>query len=110
MPQSTNFNGSVWEIQDTALDVMQGGAPAVLVFPALGPSTVAVYPAPGSSALVEFTTSGQVAVKAGTARWNLSSMGTDGVVNAATTTDIPSPLTALRVTASGGNCTVEVLQ
>lgn len=49
MPQSTNFNCSVWEIQDTALD----GASAVVVFPACGPATVAIYPATGSTDIAE---------------------------------------------------------
>lgn len=107
MPQLQHFTGSLWEIQDTAL----AGEAVVVLFPSSGPATVALYPAAGFTAHVEFSTSGQAAVRAGTARWNdARGFGTGGVVNAASTADIPSPLTAIRVTAIGGACGVEVLQ
>lgn len=67
------------------------------------PASVGVVPQ--SSALVEFTISSDVDVELDAAQWHESPAGT---VAAATVEALPSAVEALRVTATGGDCLLEI--
>lgn len=98
-----NFNGRVWEADET----VPSGESRVFQLPLASPASVAVHPAEGATATVEMTLSPLAKVEAGTARWLPTSIGATSVADS---TDIPSPVTALRVTAAGGAVAVEVQQ
>lgn len=79
-------------------------------FASAAPATLAVHPSPGATATVSYTVSTPARIAAGTARWLPAAIGEDGVVSAPAATDIPAPVTALRVVAALGEVVVEVAQ
>ncbi|GJI97027.1 hypothetical protein RugamoR57_37450 [Duganella caerulea] len=79
-------------------------------FPAATPAVLAIHPDPGATATVSVSISTPARIAAGTARWVPAALGAGGSVSVPTITDIPAPLTAIRVSASGGAVAVEVAQ
>ncbi|PPE69497.1 hypothetical protein C1702_11175 [Caldimonas thermodepolymerans] len=78
-----------------------------------GPATLAVHAVgEGVSAFVELTISPPSRLEDGTARWvPAAGFGEEGVISGSAVLDIvPSNITAVRVTAEGGNVIVEMLQ
>lgn len=105
----SKFDGRVWRTTATALP----GQPAVLTLAQAGAGTVAVHAAGvGVSATVDLTLSTAADVAAGLAMWvRAAGLGEAGVVeNDAVIDAIPSSITAVRVTAFGGEVPVEVQQ
>ena len=88
-------------------ETVNAGASKTIELPTAKPATVAVHPATGGSVTVEFTVSSRERVDASTARWIAWGKGTVSVPSA----DVfDGPVTAIRVTATGAACVVEVQQ
>lgn len=105
----SKFDGRVWRTTATALP----GHPAVLTLAQAGAGTLAVHAAGvGVSAAVDLTLSPTADVAAGLAMWvRAAGLGDTGVVvNDAVIDAIPSSITAVRVTADGGEVAVEIQQ
>lgn len=79
-------------------------------FASAGPATLAVHPAAGATATVAYTASSPARIAAGTARWIPAAIGEDGVVSEPTAIETITPLTGLRITATGGEVAVEIVQ
>lgn len=109
MSKNQSFNGRVYE---TLLEVAPG-APLIFKFATTAPATVVVHAlGAGVSASVSVSASPSELVDMGTARFvPVRSMGTNGVIaNASDFAEVVTPLTAVRVEATGGPVIVEVLQ
>lgn len=94
----------------TSETLAAGGVFTFADFASAAPATLAVHPAAGATALIEVCADTPAAIAAGTALWAPAALGESGVVNVATIVDIPSPLTAIRVTATNGGVQVRVVQ
>ena len=79
-------------------------------FPATTPAVLAIHPSAGATATVSVSISTPDRITEGTARWVPAALGASGSVSVPTIVDIPAPLTAIRVSASGGAVAVEVGQ
>ncbi len=100
------FNGSAWEFQATVPDGTTNGP---LIIPQgarpVGVS-VGVFPAAGATGLVELSLSPRSEVEAGAGRWLPWPAGN---VTTATLDALVGPATAVRLTATGGAVTWEVV-
>ena len=109
MQKIQSFNGRVYETQV----VVPPGEPFELQFAAATPATLKIRALGlGVSALVEDCLSPASALVDGTAVFDaIEALGDSGVIsNAVVRSELLTPITALRVTATGGPVTVEVVQ
>ncbi|MNU44053.1 hypothetical protein D3C71_328570 [compost metagenome] len=106
---SDNYNGRTYSCE---VDVQPSTSRVIRPLVA-GPATLAVHAnGDGVSAFVELTISSDARLASGTARWvPADGFGESGTVSGSAVLDIvPSNVTAVRVSATGGVVAVEVLQ
>lgn len=90
--------------------VVPAGQSFVFFSHARDKSTIFVYPQGGGSAIVQISGSPLRFFKEEPAsvKWLNSTMGTDGLVTSADSTTIPTPCSAFKVEAQGGDVVVEI--
>lgn len=101
------YHGGTYEVEAM---VGQAAAPTVIYMPGHGPATVAAHPGAGGTLTVLFTCSPHYRLNDDTARWLPAAIGANGVVSTAAAVDIPSSITAIKVTAQNAPGWVEVRQ
>lgn len=100
-------NGAAHETRRT----VAAGATLVHICASAAPCTVAVHPAEGASAFVELSCSPRVAIADGAGLYfPAAGLGENGTVTASAGAPVPTPVNAVRVTATGGDVIVEILQ
>lgn len=106
---STTYNGRTYSVEST----VPAGASKIIVPPGAGAATLAIHALGSSvSALIELSNSPAARLADGTARWvPARGFGDEGVLaNSAALDIVPSSITAVRVTATGGVVVVELQQ
>lgn len=109
---TAKYNGRCTVLEAQLAD----GDTTVIKLPAPGGyASLTVSPDAGASATVKMTNSSSDRLAAGTAKWTTANIGTKGVVTPNTagegdSAEILVPITAFKVTASGGAVLVELQQ
>lgn len=107
-----NFNGKNYEHSE----LVAAGGSSIIELPSKGPAALAIHASAGAQVSLSVCLSPKAALAAGDALFcPVAAYGTNGTLTAgidgnAFYTDIPAPLTAIRVDVSVGSAVVEVLQ